>query len=467
MSFKKILHFSLGPVLTALVGLITLPVMSWLFSSEDIGRYALIQVLVSFSLLFFTLGLDQAYVREYHDAKDRSAFLVSFSLPGLILLLVASALVGFYSSEFIELWFNFEWYFAYILVCIILLTNYLIRFLQIESRMSERALLYSVVQVLPRFLFLVSVVAASLYDFNDFKYILLGFTASYVITFSFVAWKVIPSISAINLSNFDKMLVQKVLSYASPLVISSLAYWGLVSIDRLLLKEYSGLGELANYALAVNLAGVAMIFQQVFSTIWTPYVYKVNSYGGDTSVFNTFVKLVRDAVVIIFSLVLLFKPLVSYFLPDSYVSVQYLLSSCIVAPLMYMLSECTKVGIGITKKTKYSVASAILSLIVALGFNILLIPHLGAPGAAIATMSAFMVFYVLRSEFSRKVWKPVYQRRDYFVISALLVCASIDALLQEKAKLWVGLSAVCLLLFALSRVRVRANQYLVILRKPK
>ena len=44
MNARKVLAFSVGPIGAAALGLITLPIVAWLFSPEDIGRLTMLQV---------------------------------------------------------------------------------------------------------------------------------------------------------------------------------------------------------------------------------------------------------------------------------------------------------------------------------------------------------------------------------------------------------------------------------------
>ena len=69
MNLKTIGLFSLGPVIAAALGLIYIPIITWMFTQEDVGRIAMFQVAISFSVLLFSLGLDQSYVREYHETE--------------------------------------------------------------------------------------------------------------------------------------------------------------------------------------------------------------------------------------------------------------------------------------------------------------------------------------------------------------------------------------------------------------
>jgi len=450
MNIKKVIFFSLGPLFTALVGLLTLPVMAWLYSSDEIARYALIQVLVSATLLLFTLGLDQAFVREYHDAPNKDDFIISLGLPGLLLLLVTLALSSVLGDEILNGWFGSAPELGFVLVSVILVANYVIRFLQIDSRMKGRALLFSFVQVLPRLLFLLFVLGAYFTQQDaSFQGILIGYSSAYVVAVFVALWLVVRPLSNLGPSHFDGQLTRRVLGYSLPLVVAGFAYWGLTSIDKILLRDLMGLEPLAVYSMAVNFAGAAIIFQQVFSTIWAPAVYRMHSENVEITVFETLIEIVRNAILLVVALVLLLKFVVAYLLPPQYFEVQYLLSSCMIAPLLYTLSECSKIGIGITRKTLYTVMASLGSIVVALGLNYWFIPMWGAAGASVATMLAFYAFYILRSEFSRWVWKPVCSRFDYLVVLGVVAIAATDTLYQELSFWWVQAAALGLLLFSL------------------
>ncbi|WP_337121408.1 polysaccharide biosynthesis C-terminal domain-containing protein, partial [Staphylococcus aureus] len=113
----------------------------------------------------------------------------------------------------------------------------------------------------------------------------------------------------------------------------------------------------------------------------------------------------------------------------SYGTVQYLLSICILAPLLYTLSEVTGVGIQIVKKTKLSMYASIFALIINAMGNYFLIPILGAAGAAVSTAVSFLVFFILRTEFSNKVWRKRGYGKVYLVLFFLLTLTASSAFL--------------------------------------
>ncbi len=82
MTPKKVLQFALGPIGGAILSVISLPIIAWLFSPDDVGKVALLNVVLSFGTLFFTLGLDQSYVREFHESKNKPLLFKMAILPG-------------------------------------------------------------------------------------------------------------------------------------------------------------------------------------------------------------------------------------------------------------------------------------------------------------------------------------------------------------------------------------------------
>ena len=81
MNLSKIAGFALGPVLSALLGLLTVPLMAWTFEPEVIGKVAMLTTFLAGCSLVFTLGLDQAYVREYHEEEDKPAIFYTLVTP--------------------------------------------------------------------------------------------------------------------------------------------------------------------------------------------------------------------------------------------------------------------------------------------------------------------------------------------------------------------------------------------------
>jgi O-antigen/teichoic acid export membrane protein len=116
-----------------------------------------------------------------------------------------------------------------------------------------------------------------------------------------------------------------------------------------------------------------------------------------------------------------------------------------------MLSEATVVGVGITRKSIYAMLASIIAFIVNAVLNYLLIPSYGASGAALATMIAFFVFFIIRTEASSYLWKSLPRAKIYLLSVAYIITTIVMVLTEASQKfyfiIWILLFTTTLLLF--------------------
>ena len=189
--------------------------------------------------------------------------------------------------------------------------------------------------------------------------------------------------------------------------------------------------ELGVYSVAVSLAGIGTLLAGIFNTIWAPLVYRwVKEGRADYTKIDNISEYVLAATY--FSIVFsgLFAWTIQYFLPPQYKEVQVLLPLCLIAPLFYTLSETTSVGIAIKRKTKYSMYASIVTMIIALLGNYILIPRFGAVGAAISLSISFWVFFILRTEYSKMIWREIPVNKSYIVSFFILMLAIVNVFIS-------------------------------------
>src|SRR5690606_33614492 len=171
---NKILGYAIGPIGAAALGFITLPLLTWFYSVEDIGRISMLQVVASFSILLFCLGLDQAYVREYHESDNKPKLFKLSVLPGFILIIVAYLAVFLINPEFISKWlYGISSTYLTIVSIVCFILAFMSRFLSLILRMEERALAYSMSQLLPKVIFLMFILSTVWLGFTKDAYNLI------------------------------------------------------------------------------------------------------------------------------------------------------------------------------------------------------------------------------------------------------------------------------------------------------
>ena len=423
MNLSKTLSFSIGPIGSAVISLITLPIVAWFFSPDDIGRLTMLQVTVSFVLLLFSFGLDQAYVREFHEVKDKLGLLKSVFIPGFVTLLFVLAGLIFSPWSPSLFLFGIDTLSLTFLVYAVILLSFVSRFLSLILRMQERGLAFSMSQVLPKLLFLIMIMSFVWFEAEAvFDNLIMANFLSLLAVFVIYAWNTskdwLPALTAI----VDKSKQLQMFRYAIPLVGSGLAFWGLTAMDKIFLRSMSGFEEVGIYSVATSFAGGALVFQVIFSTIWIPLVYKwVGNDEVKLLVIKSIIDYVTLAVVVIWSLTGIFSWVLNYILPPAYQSVSFILLAVIACPLLYTMADASSIGIGIKRKTMHSLLASILALIINFVCNWFLIPKFGASGAAMASANAYFLYFVITTEASSLLWISFERWRMYSFIIVLIV----------------------------------------------
>jgi len=414
MNLDKIIRFSVGPIGAALLSLIALPLITWFFVAEDVGRISMLHVSISFCVLLFGLGLDQSYVREYHESDNKKQLFKTSVLPGLFLLIVSLFVVVVLPFSVTKFLFGIESQSFELIVIVCFLSAYISRFLSLILRMQERGLAFSMSQLLPKVVLLLILVTYTFF-ISEFQFIhlLMAHMISIASITLVLSWNARGEWVSALFEKIDYDKLNLMLHFGMPLILGGLAFWALTVMDKLFIRNMSTFTELALYSVAVSFAAVAIIFQTIFTTLWAPTVYKWTAEGANSEKIDKVTEYVLIAVVVIFSSAGLFSWLVTYLLPEEYAEVQYILVACMAYPLFYTLSEATVVGLGISKKSGYSMLASLIAFFVNAIGNYLLVPYFGAKGAAISTAISFWLFLVLRTEFSSRIWRPLPRARLY------------------------------------------------------
>lgn len=408
MTPKQVAAFAIGPIGGAVLGLISLPIITWFFSQEDVGRIAMLQVTLGFSILLFSLGLDQSYVRDFHESDDKPALLKRAMLPGLVLLVVTIVVLLSFGGKLAGWLFDVPELQLSSFVAVALVASYISRFLSLVLRMNERGLAFSMSQLLPKLLMLAIVGGYIALGANkNLANLVLANTAAIAFVCIIFGWNTRAEWMASIRTKLDIDQLKNMLRFGLPLILGGLAFWGLTAIDKVFLRTLASFEELGVYSVSVSFAAAATILQSVFSTIWAPTVYKWASAGTGLENVRKVSRYILALIVLAFVLAGLFSWVISYILPANYSAVQWIVVSCIGYPLLYTLSETTVVGIGISRRSSFSMLAAVAAFAVNLVGNWWLIPIFGAAGAAVSTCISFWVFFFLRTEFSIYLWKPM------------------------------------------------------------
>ncbi|WP_429011247.1 lipopolysaccharide biosynthesis protein [Aeromonas allosaccharophila] len=433
MNIKKILHFSIGPIGSALLSLITLPFVAWFFSVEDVGRLTMLQIVLALSVTLFSMELHQAYVREYNEEEDKGALLKHAALPGLVLFSLLSILFVFSPWSISKLLFDIDSGFLSLLLLFGIFCSYIINFLAHVVRMEERGLAFSATQILPKLSLLFFIGLIFLLDLNaDFENLMVMNILSIGSSLCIFAWLTKKTwLNAIGKS-INKELLNRMFGFSLPLVAGGMSFWGLTTMDRLFLRTLTSFEELGVYALSVSIAGTISVVASIFSNLWHPVLYKWVKEGIDKGKVLNLIEVMTFSLCFIWSLVGALSFILLYFLPKEYAGVEYLVVACIAIPIFTMWSETTGVGIGITRRSSFSMFASLLAFLVNAVLNYILIPYFGASGAAISTLIAFFIIFIVRTEATAKIWWSFPRWKVYFLATSYVITTIVMVLAKAK-----------------------------------
>ena len=439
-----------------------------MFGAADIGRMAMLQTLTSLTIILFGLGLDQSYLREFHQTRNRFRLFWYAAAPGLMLLLgcggllvacapgwVAQGVFGLGSAPL-----------AYVALLTIT-ASFCSRYFSLVLRMEERGLAFSMSQLLPKLLFLAALLAIYLAGpGRSFGHLLAAHVTSIVsatLIFAYNTrhcWSRKPAESVA-----DPIALSGLIRYGAPLMVSGLAFWGLEAMDKILLRMLSDFGQLGNYSVAVGIASVASTLSVLFTTIWIPTAYR---WAGEPDCVAR-IEEIAQKIVTLGTVIILgagaFSWTLRFILPATYNQVQYMICVAMLPPVLYAAAEVTGIGSGIARKTSGVMIASVIGCAVNLAGNLLLIPALGAAGAAIATALSFFTVYVLRSEASMRSWAPMRRGRLYVPMAALIILAIAFALTgAQHAAVWVALWNILAISFIVWRRRLFTSMLTDLLR---
>ncbi len=402
--------------------MITLPVMAWVFPPAAVGRLSMLQVTIQFGTLLFCLGMDQAYVREYHESDDRPALLLNAIVPGLGVGVAVSALtLVFAPRQFSVLLYGTpSLSFALITVACVMIA-YVSRFLSLILRMEDRGLAFSMSQVLAKMLLLTTIsVYALTFTRRNFLMLLGAQAGALALAMLIFGWNTRRQWRPALTAGIRRAHVTELFRFGWPLVIGGVASWALAAMDRIFLRTMANFDELAVYSVAASIASGATLVAGIFNVVWAPTAYKWHASNAAVGRVTRIGEIAAVLVCVLVCVVGALSWVLHLLLPASYRPVAALLPLCVTPPLLYTLSEVTGIGIAIQRRTSLSMVASTAAVVVNAALCTLLVAPLGALGAAIATGMAFWVFFLIRTRLSTSVWSNKFPIGLHILIAGTL-----------------------------------------------
>ena len=194
--------------------------------------------------------------------------------------------------------------------------------------------------------------------------------------------------------SIDTAICSQMLRFSGPLVITSLASMMIHEVDRYLLSMYQTLEQVGVYALAHKIGfAVHTLCLLPFLSIWHVAIYEIDQLPDAKREFGRMFRwFVSGIGVLLLGASLTVHPVLPWLTPDSYAESIDLISVILLGFFVFALSFHFEVPALLSKRTKLLIPGSIAALAINIGFNILLIPVIGAWGAAWAGVITYAVY---------------------------------------------------------------------------
>jgi len=419
---KKFLSFSIGGYVNALIGLLTVPIITRILSPEQYGIASLISIIVEMLVVFCSLALDQSFVRFFYEVEEeeRGKLLQDCLYYPVFITIFSSLIIFIFRNQISMFILGKKEKVIWIIIVFSIVALIIKSFAFLVVRMQQKGGLYSFFYILIKVVeFSFILLFFKIYG-NDYKVIVLATLFSTLITSLLM---IVVERKIWKLGGKRKIEKKELLNFSAPLVLTLALTWVFGSSDKITIKIFSNLKELGLYSGAFRIVSVISVIQTGFSSFWTPFIYERYSKNPDDLVFY---KKANDYLSLIFFLIgitiLATRNIIIILLGEKYYDSLFIVPMLIFVPIMYLISETTMMGIGFKKKSKYFLYISIIVAVFNIVGNILLVPKYGAKGAAISTGISYIIFFSLRTYFSLKLINFGFNLKRIYMVTILLLC---------------------------------------------
>lgn len=407
---RDLIKYAPSKFLPAISGVITIPIISRLFSPEEYGGYVLAVSLCSFLFAVSCSGFGAGALRFYAEYKKRSElgryyFALNFDILAAVIFV---STCSFFTLSIIKVSLSHTLYRLFVICILVFMTQAIFStYLQV-LRAQEKSGTYTAFDLFTRYGSLgCGLLLVLTFDF-DIDGLLWGEFFSALIVIPILFYVVTKGSSSVTWKNFSLEDTKHILSYAWPLGLGNIAAWGLNLSDRWIIGLYRPGNEIGLYSMAYQISDKSIsIIVAVFLLSMGPLIIncwesqgRQAAEGALTAATRFFLTCCLPACI---GLTILARPIIRILTSDSYYDGYRIFGYVAFAGLFYGLSQIAALGLILGKKTRPIAVNQFVATAVNLGLNFIFVPKFGFVAAGITALVGFILLFALQMYQSRKV----------------------------------------------------------------
>jgi O-antigen/teichoic acid export membrane protein len=430
-SFKKLFHdilvYSSGNILIKSMSLISAPIFTRIFSTDEYGAWSYITPLVSLITGFLILGGEEAYARFFFECKTDDERMVLTSTWFIFLtawsIVFILALLPF-NRQIVQLLFgNQHYHLAWTIGLLAAPPAMLNTVLAQALRNQFKARIFTVLNVTTALLTLVLSVFFALYFRLGIAGALVGAGSACLIMIPVRLW----FIRDLLAWRFSAVQLKKILSFGLPLLPVILAFWIFSNADRVMLARMASLEEVGLYSIAVSMAAVPMLLHGALGQSWLPHALKLYETDREYArvVFGKTINyFLAGAGFIVLGFLALAGEVLHILVAEPYRASYAAIPALALGILFFITAQVTVVGILVKNKTVYILLTCWFIALLNIALNYLFIPLWGIVGAGAATGLSYLVFALCYAVVSARLFPIYYQWGNLFKLVLIILLSA-------------------------------------------
>ncbi len=234
---------------------------------------------------------------------------------------------------------------------------------------------------------------------------------------------------------FTPVLWKQMLSYSLPLLVLGIAGTlnqtiGTILYPHLVKDPAEAMYGLGIYGANYKIGIVLLIFLQAFRFAYEPFIFSRSKEAGEHKL-----QAYRDAMkyfcifaLFIFLGVMYYLDIIRYFISPRYFSGLKIVPLIMLGEFFFGIFFNLSIWYKLTDRTVWSAYLSLTGLAVTVALNVLLVPHIGYVGCAVAALCCYTVMMLASYFAGQKIYPigyPVKRILSYFCFAAVLYAAGV------------------------------------------
>ena len=213
----------------------------------------------------------------------------------------------------------------------------------------------------------------------------------------------------ISFKGLQKSTLKAMLLYSLPLIPTTISWWITNVSDRYMITFMQGDSVNGLYAAAYKIPTLLMVLIGIFNSAWKYSAVEERSKSDSAHFFSNVYHSFFTCLILVSGGIIAFSKVFSAMMfGEAFRAAWVYIPILTLAMAFSALSSFTGTIFIVEKKSRFSLYTALIAALVNVALNLALIPlfsgdTIGAMGAAIATLAAYLVMFALRLYFSTRL----------------------------------------------------------------